>query len=200
MLARVLTLPFRPETGGVDDSALVALLAHATGASLRERLMWVDGRPYVICVVTYHAERAPAAAPMSGDSSAAAVETTAALPPEAARRLRQDGDPFVGMSADDRRVGDALRQWRSQRARKDGVPPYLVLTNRELVRVAHNRPPSFAALQALDGIGPGRVERYGQGILEVLLRCGAGAATSAAAPMPEAPPTAAAAGAAGSAS
>jgi DNA helicase-2/ATP-dependent DNA helicase PcrA len=63
---------------------------------------------------------------------------------------------------------DALRTWRSERARADGVPAYVIAHDATLAEIAAARPRSLAALGAVKGIGPARLERYGSEILAVL--------------------------------
>jgi superfamily II DNA helicase RecQ len=62
----------------------------------------------------------------------------------------------------------ALRAWRSARAAKDGVPAYVVVNDKHLRGIALARPTTPADLVACDGIGPAKLERYGDDILEVL--------------------------------
>jgi len=63
---------------------------------------------------------------------------------------------------------DALRTWRSERARADGVPAYVIAHDATLAEIAAARPRSLAALGAVKGMGPTRLERYGSEILAVL--------------------------------
>ncbi|MDQ3469632.1 MAG: HRDC domain-containing protein, partial [Actinomycetota bacterium] len=62
----------------------------------------------------------------------------------------------------------ALRAWRTQRAQADGVPAYVVVNDRHLRGIALARPTSSAELVACDGIGPAKLERYGEEILAVI--------------------------------
>jgi len=62
----------------------------------------------------------------------------------------------------------ALRAWRSSVARKDGMPAYVVLNDRELVGIAERDPDSLADLGRCRGMGPIRLERWGDEILAVL--------------------------------
>ncbi len=63
---------------------------------------------------------------------------------------------------------DELKAWRLARARTEGVPAYVVLTNKALLAVAANLPTSEAELLAISGIGPAKVERYGADLLAEL--------------------------------
>lgn len=58
-----------------------------------------------------------------------------------------------------------LREWRHRRAREEGVPPYVVLPNRLLAEIARLRPASVDELGPIKGMGPGRLNRYGNEIL-----------------------------------
>jgi DNA helicase-2/ATP-dependent DNA helicase PcrA len=79
-----------------------------------------------------------------------------------------DGDG-VG-DAEAGRRGEALREWRRQRAREDGVPAYVILHDRHLDGVARRAPTTLDELAACDGIGPTKLDRYGDDILAVLAR------------------------------
>jgi DNA helicase-2/ATP-dependent DNA helicase PcrA len=62
----------------------------------------------------------------------------------------------------------ALRAWRLERSRRDKVPAYVVLSDRHLQGIAIARPASLRELRALPGIGPTKLEAYGEEILAVL--------------------------------
>ncbi len=62
----------------------------------------------------------------------------------------------------------ALRTWRTSVARSDGVPAYVVLNDKELVGIAERDPDTLAALGRCRGMGPIRLERWGDEILAVL--------------------------------
>lgn len=62
-----------------------------------------------------------------------------------------------------------LREQRKALAERDGVPVYAVFTNEQLAAMAQNRAATLAELQAIDGIGPARLERYGAAMLALLV-------------------------------
>jgi len=70
--------------------------------------------------------------------------------------------------ADDDPVMAALRAWRTARAREDGVPAYIILHDQTLAAIAEIRPVSAAGLRRVKGIGPGKVDTYGDEILEII--------------------------------
>ena len=63
---------------------------------------------------------------------------------------------------------EALRAWRSERARADAVPAYVVAHDATLRSIAEAQPGSLAALGLVKGMGPARLERYGAEILLTL--------------------------------
>jgi DNA helicase II / ATP-dependent DNA helicase PcrA len=62
----------------------------------------------------------------------------------------------------------ALRAWRSARAKADKVPAYVVLNDKHLVGIAERHPADLAGLRRCPGIGPAKLEAYGEEILEIL--------------------------------
>jgi ATP-dependent DNA helicase RecQ len=63
-----------------------------------------------------------------------------------------------------------LKAWRSRRAREDGVPAYVVLHDATLHELAVRRPASPSELVGVKGLGPTKLERYGDELLDVLAR------------------------------
>ncbi|MEI6206877.1 MAG: HRDC domain-containing protein [Desulfuromonadales bacterium] len=72
-----------------------------------------------------------------------------------------------------------LREWRKQAANTEAVPVYTIFTNEQLAEMSRRRPSSVSALGEIDGIGQGRIEKYGKVVLEVIggFRDGAGEGT-----------------------
>lgn len=66
------------------------------------------------------------------------------------------------------KVEAALRAWRTTRSKADKVPAYVVLSDKHLRGIALARPSTPEELIACDGIGPTKLENYGDEILEVL--------------------------------
>jgi DNA helicase-2/ATP-dependent DNA helicase PcrA len=65
-------------------------------------------------------------------------------------------------------VEAALRSWRLERSRGDRVPAFVVLHDRTLSAIAAQRPTTLRELARIDGIGPTKLELYGDDILAVL--------------------------------
>jgi ATP-dependent DNA helicase RecQ len=67
-------------------------------------------------------------------------------------------------------VFEALRAHRLAVARAEGVPPFVVASDRTLREIATLRPRSVGALMTVHGIGAAKADRYGRGLLEVVAR------------------------------
>jgi DNA helicase-2/ATP-dependent DNA helicase PcrA len=65
-------------------------------------------------------------------------------------------------------AAERLRAWRLERAREDGVPPYVVFHDSVLHAIADARPTSLGELSRIAGVGPAKLERYGTDVLALL--------------------------------
>lgn len=63
---------------------------------------------------------------------------------------------------------ERLRAWRADVARENEVPAYLILSDATLAEIALARPRSDEALLAVNGIGPSKLEAYGDAILRLV--------------------------------
>ena len=123
------------------------------------------------CAVLADAERpSPFLAELRGEAKQAATKptVTAAVLGRATARSRARADGGAEPTLEETPASEALRAWRTQRSREDRVPAYVVLSNRQLHGIAVAMPADAAELLACDGIGPSRLERYGEDILAVL--------------------------------
>jgi DNA helicase-2/ATP-dependent DNA helicase PcrA len=64
---------------------------------------------------------------------------------------------------------DALRQWRKDVALEADVPAFVVFTDATLTAIAESRPESLEQLAKLAGVGPSKLEKYGEAVLAVLV-------------------------------
>ncbi len=85
----------------------------------------------------------------------------AAAPP--AERVRREP-----VAAADPELYGALAAWRKQRAQAEEIPPYIVFHNTVLAAIADARPSSLVELAGVSGVGPAKLERYGDEVLEIV--------------------------------
>jgi ATP-dependent DNA helicase RecQ len=88
----------------------------------------------------------------------------------AARSRAESPEPDLPFDADAAALFEALRRHRLRLAREQGVPPYVVASDRTLREIATLRPRTLHELGGVHGIGPAKLERYGRGLLEVVAR------------------------------
>lgn len=90
----------------------------------------------------------------------------ARLTPSRPSRVARGAAPELSGQAAER--FERLRQWRSETAREQGIPAYMVFSNATLAAIAETRPSGFAQLSAISGVGQAKLDRYGQELLDVL--------------------------------
>ncbi len=73
-----------------------------------------------------------------------------------------------GLSAKDQALFEALREWRLDKAREQGVPAYVILHDRTLRLLAALRPEDDHGLADISGLGQAKRERYGDELLELI--------------------------------
>ena len=96
-------------------------------------------------------------------------------PPAGAAQRAAGGRPAAArgggreeLDADGRALFEALRAFRLAEARRQQVPPYVIASDRSLRDIALLRPDSPAALELAHGIGPSKVQRYGDRIIAIV--------------------------------
>jgi DNA helicase-2/ATP-dependent DNA helicase PcrA len=68
----------------------------------------------------------------------------------------------------DEELFERLRVWRKETADEESVPAFVVFTDATLQLIAEQRPTSPAALLRISGVGPAKLERYGDALLGVV--------------------------------
>ncbi|MCL2316436.1 MAG: ATP-dependent DNA helicase UvrD2 [Actinomycetia bacterium] len=87
--------------------------------------------------------------------------------------LLEGADLKLGRHADcrsdvDEALLESLKAWRRRIAQEAAVPAYVVFTDATLTAIAESRPADRAALAAVGGVGPAKLERYGQAVLDLV--------------------------------
>jgi len=70
------------------------------------------------------------------------------------------------LNPDEIKILDALKFWRSEKARQQNLPSYFIATNKELISVAKYKPVKIEELLDIKGFGKHKIENYGEEILE----------------------------------
>jgi DNA helicase II / ATP-dependent DNA helicase PcrA len=91
----------------------------------------------------------------------AGTKITQLAGPPPVERVRRRSD------ADDP-VFEALRAWRTAQARKEAMPPYVIAHDATLLAIAETRPRTMAGLRRVKGMGPAKLDKYGEELLAVI--------------------------------
>jgi len=86
----------------------------------------------------------------------------------AAKTATTAGGAAAELSEGEAATVAALKRWRLEQAREQGVPPYVVFHDRTLLEIASRRPANLDDLAAVGGVGRAKLERYGLGLLDLL--------------------------------
>lgn len=90
----------------------------------------------------------------------------------AASLKKSRGDRSASLADDldpeDRLLFERLRRLRTQIARDNQVPPYVVFPDATLAGIAKTRPVSQESLLSVSGVGQSKLERYGEAFLDLV--------------------------------
>lgn len=164
MRVRVVTLRYSPTLGGFDDTVLAELVRDKEVLDFREHFYAVNRVPHLFCVVVYQD------ATVDPNALARAPEMAAKGANERSGGFdnRRRSQAPSTLDERDRLLWNELREWRSERAREEGVPAYVILRDREITAIVLAKPESPTALGHVPGIGPAKVKSHGKKILSIL--------------------------------
>jgi hypothetical protein len=185
-VAELTRAPAEPTTRARPDGALpevVSPRSAAGGATVAEvglevllpgglagRVVAVDGAVAVIAVRSELGPvttRVPFGRPVTVDGRA----TTLAAAPRVTRAGGGTGR-LVDVGGDDGPADpallEALRAWRTRTAAATNSPAFLIFHDRTLEAVAARKPGSVRELGAIPGIGPAKLERFAEDLLELV--------------------------------
>ena len=81
---------------------------------------------------------------------------------------RRRGGSEAELDPADASLFEALRTWRAEQAKEQGVPAYVVFPDATLYGIVEAKPSSIDRLGQVSGVGLKKLDRYGPAVLEVL--------------------------------
>jgi superfamily II DNA helicase RecQ len=75
---------------------------------------------------------------------------------------------FEELSSAERNTLNSLKNWRSEKSNKLGLPQYMICHNSELMTIAKVKPESVDELKKIKGFGEQKISRYGTDIISLL--------------------------------
>jgi superfamily II DNA helicase RecQ len=142
---KVITLRFLESAGGFDDGPLQAFTADKEVIDFSEHFFVHEKTPYLTLVLAYRL----------------AVD-------DRSRRPLSRPDPRRELAEDEKQAYDALKAWRAARARAEGIPPYMIASNKQLAQMIKLKSASRTALMRIEGIGEAKAAKYADDILAIL--------------------------------
>jgi hypothetical protein len=141
-----------PVSGGPDEPELEVTPPLATVETAAEA---VEAEP--------QASTAPAPAP------APEITPELALTPDLPSTTEGGApDPAADLSDEQAAIYARLREWRNAEAKRQEVSRFIIASNATLAEIARRVPYTEADLRAVKGMGPERLRKYGEKILEVV--------------------------------
>ena len=140
MSVKIITVPFDPEKEVFQDETLSQFLTNKRVHTLHPQFFQNQGRPYWTVFVEYEAVLSKA-------------ET---LP---AKEVLNDTQQALFRK---------LREWRKEKADRDGVPVFILATNIQLEQIVIRMPTSLEAIRQIQGFGKKKVEQHGRDILALV--------------------------------
>jgi DNA helicase-2/ATP-dependent DNA helicase PcrA len=90
----------------------------------------------------------------------------------AARASSTGDDPAADLDPDGQRRFAALRDLRNEL--RDGKPAYVVFDNKTLAAIARSAPTTLRDLGGISGVGPAKLERYGESVIALMAELASG--------------------------
>ena len=150
MQVKVITLKYDHITGKIDDSSLTDFIKDKEVISVRDHFFMKDGCPYLVMVITYK-------------------QNVITEPASEKKSKGKNKDKWRDLiDEDEMSLFNTIREWRTERARQDGVPSYVICNNLEIAHMIKKMPQSLNKLSEIEGFGKDKIEKYGRELLNLL--------------------------------
>lgn len=77
-------------------------------------------------------------------------------------------DATAALAEPERKLFEHLQQWRKEKALSEGIPVYIIATNKELTELITRAPKTLDGLKSIKGFGKQKVSRYGKEMLDLI--------------------------------
>ena len=135
MQVKVITLKYDHIIRKIDDSSLTNFIKDKEVISVRDHFFMKDKCPYLVMVITYK-------------------QNAMAEPVSEKKSKGKDKDKWRELiDEDEMPLFNTIREWRAERARQDGVPPYVICNNLEIAHMIKKMPQSLNKLSEIEGFG-----------------------------------------------
>jgi hypothetical protein len=157
--ARILTIAWDASTGIFDDSILREYLTEREILVSEPHFFVHAGQPYWTVYIETR--------PLQGSTAKSwqRKELSGDLNSESDRAYEK---LLSELDENERARYQRILQWRREASRREGVPHYVLCTNRQALDLARRAPKSLQAIAEIRGFGHKKIQKHGKEILEVL--------------------------------
>ncbi len=141
MNIHIFSFPFEPEISGFDTQVLETFCLDKEVFDIQAHFFLREGQPYWTIYVRYR---------VSGV------------------RNNQPLTDRQNWNERDRLLMDRLRAWRKQKAGEEGIPAYIVFTNRQMEAFVRQKVIHKSAFGPIKGFGAQKIARYGADIIRIV--------------------------------
>jgi len=138
MPIRIFTIPFDPEKELFSDEDLSQFLLNKYVKKLQSEFFQINDRAFWTVFIEYEAV-VSSEKPASDDLN------------EAEQLLMK-----------------RLKEWRKDKAEKEGIPVFIIATNKQFIDVIKRAPRNLEALRDIHGFGKKKIDRYGGEIVKII--------------------------------
>jgi len=142
---KLFTFRFSENDGGFDDEPMQGFITDKEVIEFTEHFFIHEKTPYLAVLLAYRD-----------------------IAIDEARKGVQRQDPRKELDEREREAYDALRAWRAVKAKEEGIPPYMIASNKQIAKMVKLRAATKTDLAGVKGIGEAKILRYGEDILKSL--------------------------------
>ena len=143
MKVRIFSFPFLPDQGGFDTDALDQFCLDKEILELSAHFFQQERQAYWTLYVRYRL-------------------------PDSGNRASTSKFKDRHLNEKDRLLVRRLKEYRSEKAKELGWPPYLIFTQKQLMDFATQKMTTLEGFGPVKGFGGKRVQRFGKDILEII--------------------------------
>jgi superfamily II DNA helicase RecQ len=149
-MLKIFTIKFESSIESFNDSILSNFLSDKTVVRWESHFFTNKNECYWTVLVEYKSLSAPSATLFQKEEK------------------KRDEEYKKILTGNDWPLFKRLREWRNEKGKAQGVPPYIILTNVQLAHISVTRPQSLNALQEIQGIGNAKKQKYGNEIINII--------------------------------
>ena len=142
---KIFTFEFSEQRNGFDDQKLQDFLEGKDVVDYGEHFFIHNKLPYLTITLSYREQSR-----------------------HVQKQYDRKEDPSKELSQAEKIAYDALRSWRAVRASKEGIPPFMVVHNKQLVQMIVSGIKTKEELARIRGLGEAKVKLYGEDMLKIL--------------------------------